>query len=301
MDAKRRLDLALDASGIGVYHIDLRTGTICADGRYLAMLGYSLREIHPTLDWWRGALHPHEVDEVNASLGELITGNGERFRSEYRMRHRDGRWIWVEDRARIAERDKHGQPLLIIGVHIDISQRKRAEQKLAYQAEHDQLTHLLNRHSFLYSLKRVHAESQRTQRPYCIAMLDLDLFKQVNDTYGHLVGDRVLSNFAKLLRRSLREADWAARWGGEEFIVLMPNTEADQAQRSMERLRKTLATARFGMVEPPIRVTVSAGIAESNMDDRAGDEVIKRADTALYAAKHLGRDRVCPASVCQMG
>ena len=300
MDEQARLGLALDASGIGIYSLDLNTGAISADERYLAMLGYTVNEITPTLDWLRGALHPQEAELVNHSMGQFISGERDRFRGEYRMRHRGGHWVWVEDRAEIVERDRCGQPLLIIGVHIDVSQRKRAEQRLAYQAEHDQLTHLLNRHSFLYALKRVHAESRRTQRPYCIAMLDLDLFKAINDNYGHFTGDRVLSRFAKLLRRSLREADWAARWGGEEFVVLMPNTTADQAERSMERLRERLAAACFGVVERPIRVTVSVGIAESGVADRGHDEIIERADAALYAAKHLGRDRVCSASAREM-
>ncbi|MEA3642196.1 MAG: diguanylate cyclase [Lamprobacter sp.] len=290
---QQRLDIALDASGTGVYWANIKTGEAGADARYLAMLGYAPDEIVPTIDWWRAQLHPDDAVATLDALERAICGDQDGFQGEYRMRHRNGHWTWIEDHGRICERDPSGRGQLSIGVHLDISQRKRAERKLNYRANHDRLTSLLNRYSFWCALRRVHAQSQRSQQPYCIAMLDLDLFKAINDTYGHSVGDAVLKGFAKQLRQSVREADWTARWGGEEFIVLMPETRWAQAQSSMERFRIELAATELGTSSQPLKITLSIGIAESNGQDDTPDMIITRADNALYQAKRQGRNRVC--------
>ena len=130
MNAKQALDFARDASGIGVYQVNLKTGMLFADDRYFAMLGYVGDEIKPTLHWWRDALHPDDVDAVSDSLDELLTGKSDRLRGVYRMRHRDGHWVWVEDRARIFERDQDGQPVLTFGVHMDVSPHRMLSNRL---------------------------------------------------------------------------------------------------------------------------------------------------------------------------
>lgn len=293
ISAQQRLDIALDASGIGVYWANLNTGDAGADSRYFAMLGYAPDEVLPSIGWWQKQLHPADVAAMQGVIESAIRGVQDDYQGEYRMRHRQGHWVWIEDHGRISERDLSGRGLISIGVHIDISQRKRAEHKLNYRANHDRLTRLLNRYSFWCALRRVHAQSERSQQPYCIAMLDLDLFKAINDTHGHSVGDAVLKGFSKQLRQSVREADWVARWGGEEFIVLMPETSSAQAQSSMERFRMTLAATELGITDPPIKITVSIGIAESKAQDTIPDTVITRADNGLYQAKRSGRNRVC--------
>ncbi|MFP4061892.1 MAG: diguanylate cyclase [Halochromatium sp.] len=292
ISTQRRLDIALDASGIGVYCTNLVNGKAKADARYLAMLGYRPGEVSLSLDWWREQLHPEDAAAIKETIERAICGARADFQGEYRMRHRDGHWVWIEDHGRIWERDASARGRLAIGVHIDISQRKRAERELLYRANHDQLTDLPNRNSFWGVLRRVHAQSQRSGQPYCLAMMDLDWFKVINDTYGHSVGDTVLKDVAQRLRQSTREADWIARWGGEEFIMLMPETRAAQAQHSLERLRGTLAETTLNTAAQPIRVTLSIGIAESTAQDATPDPVITRADGCLYQAKRLGRNRV---------
>lgn len=289
---QRRLDIALDVSGIGVYSVDLTTNEAIADGRYLAMLGYAPDEVNMSVDWWHAQLHPADVVAMDEAIGLALSGAQDQFHGEYRMRHREGHWVWIDDYGRTCERDADGQPRLIVGVHSDISERKRAERRLAFRASHDLLTRLPNRHSFWGTLKRVHASALRSNRAYCIAMLDLDLFKAVNDEYGHRAGDQVLHGFAALLRQVIREADWTARWGGEEFIVLMPDTTLAQARQSMERLRGVLAASALPAGEQLIHITLSIGIAEYRLEDKRPDSVITRADSGLYQAKRLGRNRV---------
>ncbi len=297
INAQQRLDIALDASGIGTYCTNLVSKEAEADARYFAMLGYRPDEVLPTFDWWREQLHPDDAPAIQKAIEHAISGDQDDFQGEYRIRHRDGHWVWIEDHGRICERDTSGRGQVSIGVHIDISGRKRAERKLNYRANHDRLTSLLNRYSFWCALRRVHAQSQRSQQPYCIAMLDLDLFKAINDTHGHSVGDLVLKGFARQLRRTVREADWVARWGGEEFIVLMTETRLEQAQSSMERFRIAFAATELGATDLPLKVTVSIGIAESNAQDAIPDTIITRADNGLYQAKRSGRNRVCCAEM----
>jgi diguanylate cyclase (GGDEF)-like protein/PAS domain S-box-containing protein len=302
LNTQRQLDIALDASGIGVYQVELDTGVCRADARYFAMLGVGPDAITPTLEWWRQMMHPDDRSKVQQAFDHCLESGHDTFKAEYRMRHHGGHWVWIEDHARLLEPDATGHWQLAIGVHLDISERKNAEHNLDYRANHDYLTQLPNRHSFWCALKRVHAQSQRSERSYCIAMLDLDHFKAINDQYGHKAGDEVLAGVASHLRSSVREGDWAARWGGEEFIVLMPATSAAQAMRSMERLRAGLAATTFEIGDRPVRVTISAGIAESSSDDATPDTVITRADDRLYEAKRLGRNQVrCAARPAAAG
>ncbi len=162
-------------------------------------------------------------------------------------------------------------------------------KRLAY---YDALTDLLNRHAIMDKLDEwlVHVRRYRTR--LSIAMLDIDHFKQVNDTRGHCVGDRVLSDVAGVLRRSIRQTDFVGRYGGEEFLVILPGTDAAGAAIMGERIRAALAgTPMVDPTDGTFPLTVSMGIAEHYESDDE-DLLISRADTALYRAKEMGRNRV---------
>jgi diguanylate cyclase (GGDEF)-like protein len=216
------------------------------------------------------------------------------FTAEYRFRHRDGHWIWLQDHARVYERSPDGIAVAVSGLRIDIHRRKEAELRLAYHADHDPLTGLLNRRGMWHVIRGIQAQGQRGHHTNAIAILDLDFFKRVNDTYGHLVGDQLLQEVAMVLRASTRESDWVARWGGEEFLILMPDTNVVQARSFIERLRQQIEAAPFLIREHSLRITVSAGLASSHLEEHDSHEAfVSRADMALYAAKKAGRNRVC--------
>lgn len=163
---------------------------------------------------------------------------------------------------------------------------------LARIATIDALTSLPNRRNFLEELEKVAARSGRSGAPYSVAMFDIDCFKKVNDTHGHPAGDEVLRDVARIMRGSIREGDVAARLGGEEFALLMPDTALADAGIVCERVRK--AVEAHGFVLPSgltISATISAGVAQAEGAE-APSILILRADTALYAAKHEGRNRV---------
>lgn len=162
---------------------------------------------------------------------------------------------------------------------------------LAQAASTDTLTGLLVRRAFLERYAAEAARAARQGSPFCMAILDLDHFKRVNDTYSHATGDLVLKTFAGVLTQTLRASDIAGRWGGEEFVLLMPDTPLEAAQEVLERVRETIQAHAF---EPPasaLKVTMSAGLTPGRPDADA-EALVDAADQALYAAKEGGRNQV---------
>jgi len=166
-----------------------------------------------------------------------------------------------------------------------------ALQRIQNLATHDELTGLFNRRHMLDLLKLEHQRSMRSGHPFCIVMLDIDHFKRINDTHGHPTGDAVLRAFADEVAGMIRASDTIARWGGEEFLLLMTETRGSLAKPGIERLRERIAAMRPQGLDLSLSVTVSAGLTEH----RAGEpvsETISRADQAVYLAKSQGRNRV---------
>ncbi|WP_158704654.1 diguanylate cyclase [Ectopseudomonas mendocina] len=173
----------------------------------------------------------------------------------------------------------------------DVSRRKALEQQLLHLATTDPLTQALNRRAFEERAGQALQRSQRQDLPLCLAMLDLDHFKQVNDRHGHTTGDAVLREFSLLCRHQARATDLFARVGGEEFILLLPDSDLDAAAQGLERLRTNLAESNL----QGLRISVSIGLAEWRPDETL-EQLQQRADTALYAAKVAGRDRLMRAT-----
>ena len=172
----------------------------------------------------------------------------------------------------------------------------RALEQIRQLATHDDLTGLLNRRAMLDRMQLEQHRSLRSGSPLLIAQLDIDHFKAVNDTHGHAAGDLVLQSFADTVRRNVRDTDVLARWGGEEFVLLLCDTPAADAVTLMERLRQAVQAMQVPVAQggQPITVTVSIGLARHTpADPLAG--TLERADRALYAAKAGGRNRVVPA------
>ena len=169
--------------------------------------------------------------------------------------------------------------------HVRVGVRTVEDRRLAL---YDPLTELFNRRAFDTMLEREMAEWSRYGRPLSLVMLDLDHFKKVNDTHGHDAGDAVLKDLAELLRGTCRPSDLPCRWGGEEFVWLMPETNLADAQLAAERLRGAIESFDFQAIGT---MTASFGVTSAIEDDEA-KHLIKRADQALYAAKEAGRNRV---------
>jgi diguanylate cyclase (GGDEF)-like protein len=183
---------------------------------------------------------------------------------------------------------------LIAGQAAAILQRVLMYEEMARLAITDELTGLYNRRHFGTRVAEEIARSRRHGRPFSLLFLDIDHFKRINDTYGHVVGDRILADLGKLLHRWARSSDLLARYGGEEFVVLLPETETSPALAAADRLRQAVEEHSFPRRK---RLTVSIGVASYPADGQAEDELLKVADQALYQAKRLGRNRTMASSL----
>lgn len=166
---------------------------------------------------------------------------------------------------------------------------KEANETISRLAATDELTGLSNRRSFNERFSAAISSARRHSYPISLIMIDLDHFKNINDTLGHCQGDQVLQNFSDLLREMIRSEDLAARWGGEEFIVILPHTSSDAAAALAERIRN--AFEQYSAGDPPMVLSASFGVTELQGEEDV-DAVLRRADDALYRAKHEGRNRV---------
>jgi diguanylate cyclase (GGDEF)-like protein len=212
-----------------------------------------------------------------------------------RVTHRDGSLHYVRSYAQVVDAKEDSQAHRLYGALQDVTERKRLEQQLEYHANHDSLTSLANRRHFLDLAQQELLRARRYGSPLAIAMLDLDHFKSVNDTYGHEAGDRVLRQFADIARGVLREVDIMGRLGGEEFAVLFPETNGANALEVAERVREAIAGSDIAMErEPAIRISVSIGVTAYLATDSNLDMLLGRADQALYEAKRAGRNRTRP-------
>jgi diguanylate cyclase (GGDEF)-like protein len=174
------------------------------------------------------------------------------------------------------------------------SDLKRAYARIEELAELDELTGALNRRSIMKVLEEQVTASRRGGQPCSIAMIDLDLFKTINDRFGHPVGDEVLRSFGIALFASIREIDKLGRYGGEEFLLILPDAGPEEALRTIQRLRSLIADLDWLAISPDLTVTMSAGVATINADDTT-DTILSRADRALYQAKNAGRNRAIAA------
>jgi diguanylate cyclase (GGDEF)-like protein/PAS domain S-box-containing protein len=244
---------------------------------------------------WEAAVHPDDLETFRASNERMA--HGEAIEVEYRIVRPDGDVRWVFDRSR-PRRSPDGR-ILIDGVIADITERRRVADELAAARDEadrrsrvDALTGVFNRGHFTEALAAELDRAARADAAVGLLIADIDHFKRVNDTYGHLVGDRVLAEIADRLAATVRRYDTLARFGGEEFVVLVPDVrDVDALVGIGEQLRAAIRSRPFTVGGNALDIRVSVGVALARAGDSA-DSLIGAADRALYAAKDAGRDCV---------
>jgi len=258
------------------------------------ILGYTPEEWYADPDLWPRVLHPD--DRVRA-IAENARHNetGEPFRLEYRMFARDGRVVWVHDEARMV-RDERGAPRYSYGVMIDISERRRTEEQVAFQAYHDPLTGLPSLSMFEELLDLSLARARRHEAAVAVLCLDLDDFRLVNDSLGHVSGDALLQMVADRLREATRETDLVARRGGDRFLLLLGDLDRDgdgsdgavARARSVAQRAIDAFTSPFSLGGTEIYASASVGVSLFPNDAKDAAELQRNAETAMYRAKKHG-------------
>jgi len=230
------------------------------------------------------------ADEYKEILAVLAQG-GQVTHRLVELRMPDGQPKWVL--ASYLTLTYSGEPA-VLGWLYDVSEQKQAERQLERWAMTDSLTGLHNRRSFLEIAERELSRAVRHGDPLAILMLDIDHFKAINDAHGHRVGDFVLKEFGKLCRQNLRTFDAVGRVGGEEFAVLLPKTDYEQAMTVAERFRLVIEKTRLSLKHGlPLQFTASIGVAAITQETTNVDTLLNESDTALHEAKRAGRNRVC--------
>lgn len=235
-------------------------------------------------------IHPADAGDAAAAFA-AVTEQADLAGHEYRMAPGDAGERWVQIHQSLI-RDAAGEPEFVLAHAIDVTDRRRFEQQLHHQANHDPLTGLLNRRGFAAELERQVALSRRYGPTGALVMLDLDGFKHVNDTLGHSAGDDLIITIGRALRSRLRETDVLARLGGDEFAVILLGVDSDEAALVAGDIAEAVRTA--GRLDQPLLrpVTASVGVVAFSHGDATAEDLMMRADLAMYDAKERGKDRV---------
>ena len=411
----RRLVDVIEGTHVGTWESNIQTGEFVFDARWAEIVGYTPDELLPaTRSIWKKLAHPDDFERSVELLEKHFKGESERYEFEVRMRHKDGSWVWVLDRAKVSSWSADGFPLLISGTHQDITHRKKADEalrklsraiefsssaviisdlegrieyvnpkfteitgysreeaigsnpkflqsgetpesvyqdmwttiakgeewrgelhnhkkdgssywardsvsgvegadgeithyiciqddvthefelneQLSFQANHDTLTGLINRREFERRASRLLAGITDSEDYHALCFMDLDQFKVINDTCGHIAGDELLRQLGRLLQSTVRHSDTLARLGGDEFGILMEHCTLDQSQRVAESLLEAIRDFHFSWEGQSFRIGISIGMVA--ITDSAHDltELLKQADAACYMAKDLGRNRI---------
>lgn len=286
----------------GIYRTDGEGLILEANSALAQMLGYSctdtllcrIPEIASIFS------NPHMLAQYRTSLMNKRVVRG----MQAKLRCADGETVWAEINAGAIETQsaEEKQAPGVVGVIADITERKRMMREMCRLARTDCLTGLWNRGYFVELAAQEIVRCRRFGSKLSLLLVDVDYFKRVNDQFGHDIGDKVLIGVAETLRSTLREVDVVARFGGEEFVVMLPDTELKAACKAAERVCQVMREQDFAdKGDTPLPVTVSIGVTAYQHSETTLDILLKQADLAMYSAKHKGRDRVECCSLEQAG
>ncbi|MGN5113096.1 sensor domain-containing diguanylate cyclase [Aeromonas jandaei] len=311
----------LEVISDGIWDWNANTGFVYRNPGWYQMLGYEPHSLGNTVFTWESVIHPDDIVAVMAKFDLCLNGSAHEYRAEYRCRTRDGDYLWIEDCGHIIARNPDGSVARMIGAHRNIHASKLLQEQLEQRnssleqliaertaelarlneelqrkvdenrllAETDALTGAASRYRLERALQLECERARRFHQPFTVIAMDVDNFKQINDSYGHHTGDQTLINIVALISRHIREIDLLARWGGDEFMVVLPNTRHAEAQLVASKFQLLLQRETICPHGP---ATLSFGLAEYEQDEQK-ESLMVRADRALYQAKLQGKNRIC--------
>ncbi len=324
---KERLELVLEAAGLDLWENDLVTGQVTQSARKtFRELGYAEEEMASGLPAIYEMFHPGDLDTVRQAVADHVAGIAPQYRAEFRLRSKAGNWVWFANYGRIMDRSSATPGKRLIGVTFNIHDRKQKEDEIAQinqrlveqnkllhelngalelLAATDSLTGLANRRTLMTTGANECKRTERFGHPLSLLLVDIDFFKTVNDTWGHLAGDSVICAVAHACAAHKRSGvDTVARFGGDEFVVVLPETDGPSALRVAEMLRDEVAAIAIPIDNDGTCMCVTVSIGAATLHQGAGlgfDDLLHAADKALYRTKETGRNGVCGADVPQAG
>ena len=286
-DHQAQFESAFNSAPIGMALIDMGGRWLQVNDALCRITGRTRGELRGTT--LQSITHPDDLDRDADSMCDLFDGKIPNCQIEKRYQHAWGHYIWMLVTSSVVRNDR-GVPLYYVSQVQDISERRAQATRLEYLLEHDFLTGLFNRRRFQQELAHEAERVSRYGANGAVLMIDLDNFKDVNDGFGHKAGDDLLKGVAGALNHRIRRTDVVARVGGDEFAMLLPETDADQAVIVAQGIVKALGRQVAVLGEQSIHITASVGVAL--FDGLSAAEVLEFADLAMYEAKQSGRNRV---------
>lgn len=287
---QEKLNLALDGTGLCLWEQHVPSGSLTIfNMEWGKMLGFQPNELSATVEMWKQNLHPDDYDLAVGAFEDHLAGKTDLYQVVHRMVHKDGSDSWVSDRGRVVEFDENGAPLRMMGTHIDITQEKRYEMKLADLANKDPLTSLLNR-SAIQSSFNEHL-SNYSDETAALIFIDVDNFKSVNDGLGHQTGDNLLIEIANWLTEVALNKSKIGRLGGDEFVLLCRYSERHEIMRLCDMILSFISPTLLAS-EKNIQIGFSIGACLFTGKTHQFEDIYEKADAAMYQVKKNGKDGV---------
>lgn len=286
--SNERFELVTRATSDAVWDWNLNTNEMWRNEGFQKLFGYAPEEANKSLEEWNDLIHPDDSERVAMNIKRAIDNGSTNWTDEYRFRRSDGTYAFVVDRGYLV-RDENGRTARMLGSMMDVTERKSLEEQLTHQALHDPLTKIANRALFRDRVDHALARTGRNRVTIAVLFLDLDNFKSINDSMGHVAGDNLLVAAAERLQDCLRNTDTAARLGGDEFAVLVESvTSISEAVMIAERILDVFKQP-FNICGKQIYVGTSIGLATSSDEAANSETILRNADLAMYLAKSEGK------------
>jgi len=288
---QERYSLAMRASNDGLWDWDLKTNKIFYSDRWKKMLGFNEDEISDTPDEWLSRIHPEDHDRVRASIDAYMEGTTSHFEIEYRIRHFNDNYLWMMAKG-LAIRTPSGRATRFAGSQTDVSERKSNEEQMIYDALHDTLTSIPNRTLLLDRIRQSLVRRKRYPKTsFAIIFIDLDRFRLVNESLGHIHGDELLQLISARLKETIPISDTVARLGGDEFSILLQDIDSVTDVEVIAKDIQNSFSKPFFLGDREVFASASMGIAHSDNDYKTPEEILRDSELAMYRAKRDGKSQ----------
>lgn len=293
IESEHRLQQVMEVINEGIWDWHIPSGRVVHNTQWYTTLRCAFGDLAETVEAFTDLIHPQDKVLVWNRLNDLCTGVTDIYHSEHRLLCKDGTPIWVQDRGRVIERDADGKPIRVIGSFTDISLQKEHQNHLEHVAHYDVLTGLPNRVLLADRMHQAMGLAKRRAQRLVVAYLDLDGFKEVNDRYGHDVGDQLLTTLAAQFKLALREGDTIARLGGDEFVAVFVDLVDVRATIPLVRRLLDVAAQAVTVGNWSLQVSASIGVTfYPQAEEVDADQLLRQADQAMYNAKLAGKNRL---------
>ncbi|MBD2310817.1 EAL domain-containing protein [Desertifilum sp. FACHB-1129] len=287
-ESEARLKLGMEIARMGWWDWDITSDRCFYSEQARVVFGLPPGNYHASYRDFIDCVHPEDREGAIAAIHQAVEA-GMSYNIEFRTIWPDGTQHWINTKTKVYC-DEQGKAVQIVGLSMDITERKHIEETIRYQANYDQLTGLPNRKQFSERLLAALEKAERDRSRLAVLFLDLDRFKNINDTLGHAAGDRLLQSMSERVKNCLRSTDMMARWGGDEFTILIPEIHsAEDPAKISQRILDSLKYA-FNLEGHQLHISNSIGIAIYPQDGMDAETLLRNADAALYIAKEQGRN-----------